>query len=183
MEIGNGLVHINSNITYKVFAIHNLVDTVLTYQDTLPDLESLSKHNTTINYTIPDSIYFLEFLFIVDPEDVLNEICKGNNLQHLQMEIVSANWMLKVNVIPNQFDYYISVQYVVSQDISHLDAFIYGIDGTFIKKIENCPHQMGLNTFYLEMPELAKGTYIIRFEGYTPENTKVTNLVKVVKEK
>ncbi|MFN3270256.1 MAG: hypothetical protein ACK42G_06710, partial [Candidatus Kapaibacteriota bacterium] len=155
MEISNGIVNVKSGITYKVFAIHNLTDTVLIYQDTLPPLDCLASFNTVINYTVPDTLYFLEFLLVVDPDDIINEICKGNNYEHIQMEILSAYWMPKVNVIPNPFDYFLSVQYVVSQDISHLDAFIYGIDGSFIKKIENCPHQMGLNTFYLEMPTVA----------------------------
>jgi hypothetical protein len=75
------------------------------------------------------------------------------------------------------------VSYVISQDVSHLDAYIYAVDGTFIGKIENCPHELGYNNFFLQMPDLAKGTYLIRFEGVTPENNRVLNYVKVIKEK
>ncbi|MCX7909374.1 MAG: T9SS type A sorting domain-containing protein, partial [Ignavibacteria bacterium] len=182
-EIGNGLVPLNSNIPYDVYAIINFKDTILLYRDTLSKLDVLTTSKSNTQYTLPDSLYFLEFMISIDTENSLSEICKGNNKRIFAVELIGPDWMRKVNVKPNPFDFFTFVSYVISQDISKLDAYIYSLDGSFISKIENCPHQLGYNNFYLQIPELAKGTYLIRFEGITPENNKVVNYVKVIKEK
>jgi hypothetical protein len=182
-EIGNGLVPLSQNVNYNVYAIINFKDTVLIYQDTLPKLNILESSKGATSFTIPDSLYFLEFKIEVDRDKQLKEVCKGNNVKILAVELIGPDWMRKVNVQPNPFDFFTSVSYVISQDVSHLDAYIYAVDGTFIGKIENCPHELGYNNFFLQMPDLAKGTYLIRFEGVTPENNRVLNYVKVIKEK
>lgn len=185
-EIANGCLPLNSSTKYNVYAILNFVDTLLIYQDSLPWLNSFGSYIAKTNFTVPDvpdSLYFLEFMITLDPENTLLEVCKNNNSKIFAMELMGPNWMPKVTIYPNPFDYYTYVKYVISQDISKLDAFIYGIDGSFITKIENCPSQLGINSFYIQMPELAKGTYLLRFEGYTPENVKVVNITKIIKEK
>lgn len=182
-EIGNGLVPLTQNLKYNVYAILNLTDTLLILQDTLPKLNLLEYFKSSTPFTLPDSLYFLEFMIVADPDETIPEICKENNIRLFAVELIGPDWMRKVSVQPNPFDFFTSVSYVISQDISKLDAYIYSLDGSFVGKIENCPSQLGLNHFYLQMPNLAKGTYLIRFEGITPENTKVVNYVKVIKEK
>lgn len=182
-DIGNGLVPLNANVDYNVYAILNFTDTLLIYKNALPKLNLLETYKDFANFTLPDSLYFLEFMISIDPESTLQEVCKGNNIKVFPVEILGPAWMHKVNVQPNPFDFYTTVSYVISQDVSQLDAYIYAIDGTFVTKIENCPHQLGHNVLNLEMPELSKGTYLIRFDGITPENSKISNYVKIIKEK
>jgi len=181
--ISNGLVPIKETINYDVYAILNLKDTVLIYRDTISSFELLESRNRKIEYVVPDSIFYLEFALRLDPENKLPEACKNNNFVTTTMELAGPDWMRKVNVYPNPFDYFTLVSYVITQGVSHLDAYVFAVDGTFVTKIEDCPHQLGLNQFYLEMPDLAKGTYVIRFEGTTPENERVINYIKLLKEK
>ncbi|MGC8749078.1 MAG: hypothetical protein ACP5RR_09430 [Candidatus Kapaibacteriota bacterium] len=182
-EAGNGILPLPKNLKISVYAILNLKDTLLIFEDTLPKLDLLQSFKGSTSFTLPDSLYFLEFKIVVDRENAIEEICKNNNVAQFPVELIGPDWMRKVKVQPNPFDFFTSVSYVISQDISKLDAYIYTIDGAFITKIENCPHQLGNNYFLLEMPDIAKGTYLIRFEGFTPENNKVVNYVKVIKEK
>ncbi|MCX7880762.1 MAG: VCBS repeat-containing protein [Ignavibacteria bacterium] len=182
-EIGNGLIPINKPVKYELFAIVNLTDTISLANGEISSLaEFESKHNRT-QFLVSDSIFFLEFLLVLDKDNVLYEICKGNNSKLVSAELVGPNWMRKVSIKPNPFDYYTEITYVISQDISRLDAFIFALDGSFVGKIENCPSKIGINEFTVLMPNLAKGTYLVRFEGITPENEKVVNYVKLVKEK
>lgn len=181
--ISNGLIPFANTIDYNIYAILNFKDTLLVHRDTISTMDLFESRSGNILYTVPDSIYFLEFALKVDPDGKLPELCKGNNYATTTMELLGPDWMRNVDVYPNPFDYFTLVSYVVSQGISNLDAYIFAMDGTLVAKIPNCPHQLGLNNFYLQMPDLAKGTYVIRFEGLTPENERLINYIKLLKEK
>lgn len=183
LTIANGLLPLLGAVQYDIYAIVNFTDTLLIKQDTVSAFDVLGKRFVEATFFVPDSAYFLEFFAVVDPTNSFPEICKANNRRIIPMEFIGPDWMRKVNPQPNPFHYFTEISYVLNQDVFELRALIFSLDGSLVATIENCPNSLGVNQLLLNLPNIAKGTYLIRFEGITPENQKLVNFVKVVKEK
>ncbi len=182
-SIANGLTEFTTPFIVSSYAILNLKDTILLKEDTITSFAPLEKLVLEASLTISDSIYFVELLIIADSRNSINEICKSNNIKLLTLNVDSPILLNELKSNPNPIEYSTVISYIISQSIYTLEASLYSIDGRLIKTIDNCPHKVGFNQFSLNLENIAKGTYVLRFDGITTENKKFEQTLKIVKEK
>lgn len=179
----NGLTELTTPFICNTFAIINFMDTLLVVTDTISSFDILGKTYIKNTFTIPDSTFFIELFAIADAKNEINEICKENNIRSVILSVKGNQFLVNLQAEPNPFQYRTYLKYTISHPIIKLIANIYTIDGKKVGIIEDCPTKIGLNDFQLDMVNLAKGTYIILFEGITNKFETFKQALKIVKEK
>ena len=165
-----------------LYAIINHKDTMLVGKKLVPALEISGNYEFSMNYSIPPDAEFVEIFAEVDAGDNYNEICESNNYKVMSLPIQGPNWILKVKNFPNPFTESTDFSYVLPREVRDVSITIYGLDGTIVDVINNCPNSYGEHSVPWENPVLAKGTYIYNIIGVNNQGEEVKYFGKIKKE-
>ncbi len=153
------------DVWFKLIMIYG-GDSILLKEQTVQEWQKGERFQMNHNYTIPDSIYFLNFIILADANEDYFELSEKNNSDSLQLKIQGPKGFRNVKVYPNPFFESVNINYTLAADMKDIMMSVYGPDRKLIDQVSECPNNFGVNTLNWSYPNLPAGTYLFKLLGF-----------------
>jgi len=159
-------------------------DTTLIRSVNIADFAAGNQFDFKMDYVVRDSIYKMSFFTRIDDGKKFTEISKSNNDAHLTIAIAGPPNIIDTKNYPNPFQTQTKVSYTVTGKMKDIKIIVYSVIRQEIARFENCPMDLGENTFDVALPEQgATGVYILKVVGTDFDGKVHEYLGKILKQR
>ncbi len=152
------------NVWLRVHALEGK-DTITIHEEQIAWFTINSPISTTINYTVPDTAFFVQFLAEIDADDAFSEVTEDNNSKTVKIPLSGVDALNDVSNYPNPFDKVTWFTYSLSREMTDVKITVFTSARQVVGRIENCPSDIGFHAVEWSSTNLNTGLYYFQIEA------------------
>lgn len=179
-KIRNAATGIDS-VLVCFYGVINRKDTVLLHAGYAKSINPSETVDYGFDWTVPDSIVYLDFFARINGDGRISEFCRNNNTAVLSLPFIGPNWIVKVTTNPNPASYQADISYTLPREMRSIGLIIYSMDGEEVYRVNKCATSTGMHEIHWLMPNLPKGAYLMKFFGVDEKGNATEYFDKMMK--